>query len=125
MSKHTKNLGDLSQSAAANERQSPKSNLTNTIASSPLTANMDNSAMVKNSSTPPDSSSTTPPEKNTKTSLQSAAITATSPNEKVSPSPIIKLKEEVWPYFPDWEGDLHSEYINSLPNICEIGRAHV
>jgi hypothetical protein len=118
MSKHTKKLGYLSQSAAANERQSPQSHLTNTTASSPLTANMDNSAMVKNSSTPPDSSSTTPTEKNTKTLPQSAAITATSPNEKVLPSPIINPKEEVWPYFPDWEGDLHSEYINSLPNIC-------
>lgn len=153
MSKHTKTLSDLSPTATVNnDRQSPQGDLTNTTTLPPLTANTDNSAMVKNSSTSPDNSPKTstentkksppaaattaassvgktssspiikpqgpPPTEATKKSPPAAATIATSPMEKTSSSPIIKPPEEIWPYFPDWEGDLHSEYINSLPNIC-------
>jgi hypothetical protein len=124
MSKYTKNLSDLSPTATVNnDRQSSKSDLTNTT--TPSTANMDNSAMVKNSSTSPDNSPKSLTE-NTKKPSSAAVTTATNPMGKIASSPIIKPqspepqppKPEIWPYFPDWEGDLHSEYINSLPNIC-------
>lgn len=72
------------------------------------------SSNPKDSSKPQGNTSQTHPMKPTTTETTSSTTPTTS---SVTSAPTPKREAVILPNFPDWEGDLHSEYLNGLPNI--------
>jgi hypothetical protein len=78
------------------------------------TASQKISSNPKDSSKPQGNTSQTHPMKPTTTETTSSTTPTTS---SVTSAPTPKREAVILPNFPDWEGDLHSEYLNGLPNI--------